>query len=215
MLCHTYEWVPYYLHKYVFINMTYFFLNMSGHTYEWVFVAWRRIHMCDMTHSCVQHDTLIRAKWRIHIWNMTQSCLWSVCVSVCRSICLSVYATVCLSVYRFERVCMRAACRHKKRWTACCESVMTYMISCRCTHCEHQPFSILIPKESVSITDCISKPVKHMGWQMWLLASREISRFYEPWIKPISAAHFAARIWLYSSFAGSGILLYVHAISHR
>jgi len=167
-----------------------------------------RIHACNMTHSYVRNDAFIFETWRNHVCDLFV-CL-CVYLSVCRSIQLSVFLSIGLSVC----VCARL-CRRKKRWTACCESVMTYMISCRCTHCEHQPFSILIPKESVSITDCISKPVKHMGRQMWLLASREISRFYEPWIKPISAAHFAARIWLYSLFAGSGILLYVHAISHR
>jgi len=46
-------------------------------------VTWP-IHLCDMTHSCVWHDSFIRVPWLIHMCDMTYSHVWhdsSICVT--------------------------------------------------------------------------------------------------------------------------------------
>ena len=37
--------------------------------------AWT-IHECDMTHSCVWHDSFMRVTWLIYACDMTHSCVW-------------------------------------------------------------------------------------------------------------------------------------------
>ena len=34
------------------------------------------MHVCDMTHSCVWHDSFIWVTWLIHMCAMTHSCVW-------------------------------------------------------------------------------------------------------------------------------------------
>ena len=38
-------------------------------------VTWL-IHVCDMTHSCVWHDSFMCVTWLIHVWDMIHSCVW-------------------------------------------------------------------------------------------------------------------------------------------
>ena len=40
-----------------------------------MYVTWL-IHMCDMTHSHMQHDSLLCATWLIHMCDMTHSYVW-------------------------------------------------------------------------------------------------------------------------------------------
>jgi len=43
--------------------------------YAFICATWL-IHMCDMTHSCVWHDSLIWVTWLIHMCDMTHSYVW-------------------------------------------------------------------------------------------------------------------------------------------
>jgi len=49
------------------------------HSYMWhdtfVYVAWL-IHVCDMTHLYVWHTSFTRVTWRIHMCDMTHSYVW-------------------------------------------------------------------------------------------------------------------------------------------
>jgi len=38
-------------------------------------VTWL-VHVCDMTRSCVWHDSFMCVTWLIHVCNMTHSCVW-------------------------------------------------------------------------------------------------------------------------------------------
>jgi len=38
-------------------------------------VTWL-IHVCDMNHSCVWHDSFMCVTWLIHVCDMTHSCVW-------------------------------------------------------------------------------------------------------------------------------------------
>jgi len=40
-------------------------------------VTWL-MHVCDMTHSCVWHDSFMCVTWLIHVCDMTHSCVWLV-----------------------------------------------------------------------------------------------------------------------------------------
>ena len=40
-----------------------------------MYVTWL-IHVCDMTHSCVWHDSFMYVTWLIQICDMTHSCVW-------------------------------------------------------------------------------------------------------------------------------------------
>ena len=105
--CHTYEWVMAHVWMSHVTRM-----NESCHTYEWVMshvwlshvtgeqcdeqprrtslrggsgficVTWL-IHMCDMTHSYVWHDSFICVTWLIHMWDMTHR-------DVCHDSCICV-----------------------------------------------------------------------------------------------------------------------------
>ena len=53
---------------------------VMSHSHEWVMSHRRHFSMCDdecdMTHSCVWHDSFIRVIWLIHVCDMTHSCVW-------------------------------------------------------------------------------------------------------------------------------------------
>ena len=101
---HTYQWVT----SHIWMeNVTH--MNLSWHTHGWVlshirmshvahvnesgvfrqryccYCACRKIiHMCDMTHSYVWHDSFICVTWLIHMCDMTRSYVWydsSICVA--------------------------------------------------------------------------------------------------------------------------------------
>jgi len=75
--CHIYEWVMSHIQSptYIWMHLGAFNAPHSQHTSG----AWGAlhapscIHICDMTHSYMWHDSFIYATWLIHICDMTHS----------------------------------------------------------------------------------------------------------------------------------------------
>jgi len=60
--------------------LTYLTLVMTFLNYVIIHICvpWRLVHMCDMTHSYVRHDSFICVTWLIHMCDMTRSYMWHV-----------------------------------------------------------------------------------------------------------------------------------------
>jgi len=82
-----------------------------------VCVTWL-VHMCDMTHSYVWHDSFMCVTWLIHVCNMTHSCapydiqprVWHVCVTwlvhmcVMTRSCVTWLVHMCDMTHSYERL---------------------------------------------------------------------------------------------------------------
>ena len=53
-------------------SCVWYFFAVFCRVLQCVAATWR-VHMCDMTHLCVWHDSVIWVKWRIHVGDMTHS----------------------------------------------------------------------------------------------------------------------------------------------
>ena len=79
--CLTYEWVMSHIwmshvsHDWVMSHMTCLMLSYVTHD-PFMCVTWL-IHICDMTHSYVRHDSVSR----YHTWHTTHSCVWHVIIT--------------------------------------------------------------------------------------------------------------------------------------
>ena len=58
-----------------FMNVTLWVRHDSCHASTCMCVTWL-MHVCDMTHACVWHDSWMRVTWLMHACDMTHACVW-------------------------------------------------------------------------------------------------------------------------------------------
>jgi len=69
-------WVFATLYTFMCLTCRVLVCDMTHHRHHWLHYETWRIHVCDMSYSCVRHDGVICVTWRSHTCDMTHSCLW-------------------------------------------------------------------------------------------------------------------------------------------
>jgi len=125
----------------------YTYIYICIHTCLYTTPAWREFYMCDMTLTCVWHDSFICVTWRIYMRSMTHPHVWhdsSVCVmwltsrscQASSSVSFSCFVSLSLCVCNHPLVCLTQVNRmyvtHPYVWH---DSSATWLIrTCDITH---------------------------------------------------------------------------------
>jgi len=76
---HTFLCIKITTYTYLFLCIN---MNQNSDSLIFICVPWL-IHVCDMTHSCVRHDSFMCATWLIHVCDMPHSCVSDSFIFLC------------------------------------------------------------------------------------------------------------------------------------